>query len=182
LFADRDYDEVSVDDVADAAGVSHGLVFQYFGSKAGFYAAVLRGVLEEFRRRVEPDEILEPIERLRAGLRANIEWAAEHPKGYRSMVHRSLGSTEVAELLEESRRTNIEQIAEGMGADINDPTTRAALYGWTGYIDQALLAWLESREPPVEELITLLVAALVGVVSFFPSDFNPSTTPADASP
>ena len=29
----KDFDDVSVDEVADAAGVSHGLIFQYFGTK-----------------------------------------------------------------------------------------------------------------------------------------------------
>lgn len=162
-----------MDDVAEAAGVSHGLVFQYFGSKSKFYAAVLRRVLEEFRQRVDPpDEDLDPQERLRAALRANIEWAAEHPQGYRSMLLRSHSSPEVQALLEESRRVNVETIAAGMGASLADPATRVALFGWTGYIEQALLVWLERREPPVEELITQLIAPLGGVLPFIPSDFN----------
>jgi AcrR family transcriptional regulator len=162
-----------MDDVAEAAGVSHGLVFQYFGSKSGFYAAVLRMVLDEFRDRVDPDEDdVDPANRLRHALRANIEWAAEHPKGYVSMVHRAHGATEVQTLLDASRRANVETLAEGMGADLKDPTTRIAIFGFTGFIDQALLSWLETREPDIEELITMMAASLAGVLPLFPSSFN----------
>ena len=65
VFGDRDYDDVSVDEVAEAAGVSHGLVFQYFGSKKGLYVACLEPLIVDFRERVEPDPELPPVERLR---------------------------------------------------------------------------------------------------------------------
>lgn len=35
LFAAQGFDEVSIEDIADAAGVSRATVFRYFGSKAG---------------------------------------------------------------------------------------------------------------------------------------------------
>jgi hypothetical protein len=88
------------------------------------------------------------------------------------MLERSHSSDEVQRLLEESRRINVEMIAAGMGAAIDDPATRIALFGWTGYIERALLVWLETREIPIEDLVTQLVAPLTGVLPFFPSDFN----------
>jgi AcrR family transcriptional regulator len=60
-----------VDEVAEAAGVSHGLVFQYFGSKKGLYVACLEPLIENFRSRVEPDPELPPADRLRSGLRTS---------------------------------------------------------------------------------------------------------------
>ena len=41
-FLARDYEDVSVDEIAKLAGVSHGLVFQYFGSKKDLYIASVR--------------------------------------------------------------------------------------------------------------------------------------------
>src|SRR4026208_189716 len=68
VFGDRDYDEGSLHAGAEAAGASHGLVFQYFGSKKGLYIACLQPLIEFFRERIEPDPDLAPIERLRSGL------------------------------------------------------------------------------------------------------------------
>ena len=47
LFASSSYSEVSTQDIAQAAGVSVGLIFHHFGSKAGLYAAVVAQREEE---------------------------------------------------------------------------------------------------------------------------------------
>ena len=41
LFAERGYDEVSVEDIASAAGVARGLVHHYFGGRKQVYIALL---------------------------------------------------------------------------------------------------------------------------------------------
>src|SRR3954453_7821925 len=41
LFAERAYDEVSVEDIASAAGVNRGLVHHYFGGRKEVYIALL---------------------------------------------------------------------------------------------------------------------------------------------
>ena len=41
LFAERDYEEVSIEDIAKAAGVTRGLVHHYFGGRKEVYVALL---------------------------------------------------------------------------------------------------------------------------------------------
>src|SRR3954447_22138302 len=41
LFAERAYDEVSVEDIARSAGVARGLVHHYFGGRKEVYIALL---------------------------------------------------------------------------------------------------------------------------------------------
>ena len=45
LYADRPYDRVSTGEVAEAAGVTRGLVHHYFGSKRDLFLEVMRGSL-----------------------------------------------------------------------------------------------------------------------------------------
>jgi AcrR family transcriptional regulator len=42
LFTDRSYDELSIDDIARAAGISKGLLYHYFPSKRDYYVEVVR--------------------------------------------------------------------------------------------------------------------------------------------
>src|SRR5881275_3060484 len=58
LFAERAYDEVSVEDIARAAGVARGLVHHYFGSRKDVYLALLQrlGALRE-------DQLRRPVGR-----------------------------------------------------------------------------------------------------------------------
>jgi AcrR family transcriptional regulator len=160
VFGERDYDEVSVDEVADAAGVSHGLVFQYFGSKKGLYVACLQPLIEFFRERIEPDPDLAPIERLRSGLRNYAALISEHPVGYRSLMTRGTGFSEVREGLERARWQRITRLAEGMGLDPNQPAVRVGLRSWIAYVDTAMLTWLDQGAPDRDALVEMLVRAL----------------------
>ena len=52
LFSTRAYDEIWVEEIADRAGVSRGLLYHYFPTKRDFYVAVNRAAAAEVRRRV----------------------------------------------------------------------------------------------------------------------------------
>ncbi len=160
VFGDRDYDDVSVDEVAEAAGVSHGLVFQYFGSKKGLYVACLEPLIEGFRSRVEPDPELPPVERLREGLRNFADAISEHPAGYRNLMTRATGFTEVRDALERARWWRVTRLAEGMGLDPQRPAVRVGLRAWTSYVEAAMLTWLEEGDPDRDALVEMLVKAL----------------------
>jgi AcrR family transcriptional regulator len=161
VFGDRDYDEVSVDEVAEAAGVSHGLVFQYFGSKKGLYVACLQPLIETFRARIEPDPDLPPVERLREGLRNFADAISEHPAGYRNLMTRGISFSEVREALDRARSWRVDRLAEGMGLDPKVPVVRVGVRAWTSYVEAAMLTWLELREPDRDDLVEMLVRALV---------------------
>jgi AcrR family transcriptional regulator len=164
VFGDRDYDEVSVDEVAEAAGVSHGLVFQYFGSKKGLYIACLQPLIELFRARIEPDPELPPVERLRSALRSAADLISEHPAGYRSLMTRGVGFTEIRDGLERARWWRVTRLAERMGLDPERPVVRVGLRSWVSYVDTAMLTWLDQGAPDRDALVEMLVKALGATV------------------
>ena len=164
MFGDRDYDDVSVDEVAEAAGVSHGLIFQYFGSKKGLYIASLEPLIQFFRARIEPDPDLPPEERLREGLRNYADLISEHPVGYRNLLTRAALFSEVREVLERARSWRVERLAESMDLDPEDPAVRVGLYAWTSYVETAMLTWLEEDAPERDEMVEMLVKALGATV------------------
>ena len=47
LFSARSYDEVSIDEIAGAVGISRGLLYHYFPSKRDFYVAGLRRAADD---------------------------------------------------------------------------------------------------------------------------------------
>ena len=50
FIAKRPFDSVTVDEIADAAGVAHGLLFHYFGSKQGLYLEIMRDAAEQLEK------------------------------------------------------------------------------------------------------------------------------------
>ena len=162
VFAENDYDDVSVDEVAELAGVSHGLIFQYFGTKKDLYIAAVEPLIEQFRARVAADLELPPPERLRKSMRAYAETIAAHPKGYRFLVTRGVGFREVRAKVDAARLAAVGRIAPQMGFDPEDPRVRAGILAWLAYVDAAMLAWLDSGEPEVDVLVELIAGALRG--------------------
>jgi AcrR family transcriptional regulator len=161
LFSSRSYDEISIDDIAAAAGVSKGLLYHYFPTKRDFYVATVRGATEEMRNLTEPDEALAPVERLRQSLEAYLDYVEAHAVGYRTLLRGGIGSdAEVRDIVEETRSLMIERFLEGMERDEPGPGVRLALRGWLGFCEEASLAWLDRRDVARAELVAIMMMVL----------------------
>lgn len=123
--------------------------------------ACLEPLIEGFRSRVEPDPQLPPIERLREGLRNFADAISEHPAGYRNLMTHGVRFSEVREALDRARWWRVGMLADAMGLDPEQPAVRVGLRAWTAYVQAAMLTWLEHREPDRDDLVEMLVRALV---------------------
>ncbi|MEM8997357.1 MAG: helix-turn-helix domain-containing protein, partial [Acidobacteriota bacterium] len=56
LFGEASYDALSTDDIAERGGVSRGLLFHYFGSKRGYYVAVIQEAADRLLERSKAAE------------------------------------------------------------------------------------------------------------------------------
>src|SRR5947209_4357118 len=74
LFATHSYDELSMADIARAAGISKALLYHYFPSKQEYFQTTLATAAERLRELTEPDPDLPPIEALRRSLDAYLRW------------------------------------------------------------------------------------------------------------
>ncbi|GIK77950.1 MAG: hypothetical protein BroJett022_16400 [Actinomycetes bacterium] len=164
-FLARDYDDVMVDDIAARAGVSHGLVFQYFGSKKELYVAALEPLLAGFRARMEsvPDG-LGAEQRLRRAVAAYYDDAAAHPAAYRSLMSGGAGFREVFERIEAQRWEEIGLIASVAGLDVERADVRAVLRGWVGFLEAAILASLDRPGADRDALVDAAIAAFDAAV------------------
>src|SRR6478672_13710450 len=85
VFQGRDPAEVTFEEIADAAGVSRALVYNYFGDRQGLIEAVARRASERLSERVTAALATTRglREALAAAIRASLEFANEDPAGYR---------------------------------------------------------------------------------------------------
>jgi AcrR family transcriptional regulator len=160
-FLARDYGDVSVDEIAEKAGVSHGLIFQYFGSKKDLYIASLEPLLSGFQEGARGAPVdLDPDERLRHAIAYYYDDAMAHPAGYRSLMAGGGGFREVFDRIEAQRWEGIGLIASVAGLDTDRADVRAVLRGWVGFVEGAILASLEREDADREALIDATVAVL----------------------
>ncbi len=166
LFSDHSYDELGVDDIARAAGISKGLLYHYFPSKRDYYVEVVRRAAGQLLERTgggADDEV--SVEALRRALDAYLDFVDQHARSYVALVRGGIGSDpEVVQLLEGTRRTLTERIVSRISADAPPPLLRLALRGWIGLVESASLDWLDRREVPREQLRGLLEQMLLATI------------------
>src|SRR4051812_24682389 len=77
LLGRRPYDQVSIEEIAAAAGVSKGLLYHYFPTKKDFVVAALRRGERELEELTALDPGLPPPEQLSAGLDHFLDFVEE---------------------------------------------------------------------------------------------------------
>jgi AcrR family transcriptional regulator len=166
MFSERPFDDVSIDDIAVAAGISKGLLYHYFPSKRDFYVAVVRHSADEMEAITETDPQLAPLERLSVGLDRYLDYVDTHARGYATVLRAGIGSDpEVAAIVERVRAAMARRILDDLGGeDTLPPGVRIAVRGWVGFTEAAVLEWLEHRDLTRDELRDLLIQALRSVV------------------
>lgn len=162
LFAQKGYEGLSMSQLAREAQISKALLYHYFPSKQRLFQAALEEGAQELRARTEPDPGRPPAEQLATTLDAFLRWVQERPTAYATLLQS--GAAEVREIVAEVHETTASRILTGLGAEGRRPATRAAVYGWLGFLDAAILDWIAHGDLGREELHGMLLGAFAGAL------------------
>ncbi|MCX2183404.1 TetR/AcrR family transcriptional regulator [Streptomyces sp. SKN60] len=169
LFAHRPPEEVSLDDVAEAAGVSRPLVYRYFpGGKQQLYEAALRSSADALERCfAEPPEG-PPTERVSRVLDRYLAFVDQHDAGFAALLRGgSVAETSrTSAIVDEVRRAAAEQILFHLGVGAPGPRLGMMVRTWIAAVEAASLIWVdEGKRPPAPELRDWLVDHLVALLA-----------------
>lgn len=165
LFSERGPASVSIDEIAERAGISRGLLYHYFPSKRKFYVAVVRAAVDELLTLVEPDPTLPPQERLRACLRSYFDYVARRSHAYLSVTEHGGDGADVAAELDRVRNRVVALVLDGLGVEEPCDALSVALRGWVGYMEGMVRAWLGGSQLPRERMVELAVDVLATTVA-----------------
>nr|HEX4318623.1 TetR/AcrR family transcriptional regulator [Kofleriaceae bacterium] len=185
-FAERSYDEVSIDDLAREAKISKGLLYHYFPTKRDLYIAGLREIADELVARVTTVPLeLPPIERVRAGLDAYLDHVHQHSRAFVALMRGGIGSDpEVAAVIEGVRVRLMDGFLEGSPlATIvaGEVRFQIALRGWIGFVEAASIDWCAMPRMTREQLRDLLADVLFAVMGLVaPAIIAAATAPLRA--
>jgi AcrR family transcriptional regulator len=170
LFSKYDAEDVSIDDVATAAGASRALVYHYFGGKQELYVAALRSAAEQLEARLRPTSGGPPLEELAVGLTRYFDFVEEHAAGFAALLRGGPANRtgEVGEIVEGVRQRLFRLIMNQMGVSAPGPVLRITLRSWIASVETAGLDWLEHRDmerPKLELMLVDHMMALLGVAT-----------------
>jgi AcrR family transcriptional regulator len=179
MLGTRTVDELSIELLAEEAGISRGLLYHYFRSKQEFHRAVVRRAADEVIAVTAPPVDGEPLERLAAARVADVDYVWVHYEGYASLVRGAAsGDPALREIYEETRDALTARIFDATGGaglpsiGIGDtPAARLMARGWSALTEEVVLSWVqagrsgdEAAQVSREDLLALLTAALPGVL------------------
>ncbi len=166
MLATRTLDELSVEDIAQQAGISRGLLFHYFASKQEFHLEVARAAAQELLRRTLPDETKPPLEALYGSLRAFIDYVEENPDTYKSLVRGAgSGDAEMRAIYDQTRAALADRVVSviaDMGLRIG-PRAELSVHGWVAFVEECVIRWIDSRPFDREMLQDLLAKSLPAI-------------------
>jgi len=169
LLATRSLDDLTIDVLAEEAGISRGLLYHYFGNKHAFREAVVRRAVDDLLTQTAPPEGGEPLDRLLASVAAYVDYVVANHQGYVSIVRGAAGGNEsLRELYEEARAALTDRIftEDAQGDVIPDtPAARLMVRGWSALAEELVLSWIaDPRDVTREQLLDALTASLPALV------------------
>lgn len=167
VFTEKAFDEVSIEDIAVAAGVSKNLLYHYFAGKRELYIATIRAATQDMLARTEPDMRLGPIDRLRNSIDHHLRHAEQHAAGYIKLVRGAGSDPEIAAIVADAHRRVVERTVATLPLNGATPPggLELALYGWIAFCDQVTIAWLKRGTLSRDELREMLVHQFVGILA-----------------
>jgi len=169
LFAHRAPEEVSLDDVAEAAGVSRPLVYRYFpGGKQQLYEAALRSAAEELQQCFDEPREGPLLPRLARALDRYLGFVDQHDAGFSALLQGGsvVETSRTTAIVDGVRRAAAVHILSHLGVAEPSPRLRMTVRMWITAVEAASLIWLdEDKQPPADELRDWLVEQFAAVLS-----------------
>ncbi|MGP3771800.1 TetR/AcrR family transcriptional regulator [Streptomyces sp. SDT5-1] len=168
LFSHRSPDEVSIDEIAAAAGISRPLVYHYFPGKLSLYEAALRRAAQDLAERFEEPKEGPLGARLLRVMGRFFDFVDEHGPGFSALMRGgpAVGSSTTNALIDSVRHAAYVQILGHLGVTTPSARLDLVIRSWISLAESTALIWLDGRRIPREELQLQLVhdfAALAAV-------------------
>ena len=171
MLATRPLEELSIDALADEAGISRGLLYHYFANKTEFHVAVVKKLSEDLYLITAPISDDDPLTQLRLSLDAYVSYVVENHSTYLALVRAvSTGIPEMVQIYRDAREALVVRLfdrmpqlaAEGI---VDTPAARLLAHSWAVFVEDLVLAWIAddaglSRDGLLDKLTGVLAVLL----------------------
>ena len=150
LLATRSLEDLSIETLAEEAGISRGLLYHYFGNKQAFHTAVVQRASDDLFRVTAPTGEGSALEQLAGSLARYVDYVAENYQGYVSLVRGAAGGHEgLRQIYDESRAALTGRLFDGPLAEeaaalglTDTPAVRLLVRGWAAFTEEVVLDWV----------------------------------------
>jgi AcrR family transcriptional regulator len=159
LFSHRSPDEVSIDEIAAAAGISRPLVYHYFPGKLSLYEAALQRASDDLAGRFAVPEEGSLGGRLLRVMGRFFDFVDDHGPGFAALMRGgpAVGSSTTNALVDGVRQAAYLQILSHMKVEQPPARLELMIRSWISLVESTALIWLDGRRIPRTDLERQLV-------------------------
>ena len=184
LFAERAYDEVSIEDIASSAGVTRGLVHHYFGGRKDVYIALVERLGSVREEQLPPPVGRSARARVADDVSRWLDWTEQNRTIWLGTIApgEDIVDPDVRRVVADLVRRAVALLA-ARHADIaqDSPRLRYALECWTALNRSATRRWLQG-EATREATSELLASTLEHILRTFALNARAPARPVALAP
>ncbi len=164
LLTERPLGEITVEEVSRRAGISRGLLFNYFPTRRDYHLAIIRAAMRRMSRIAEPPEGVADEMKVKVVIERFVAFLERRRDPYVAIIRGVAGGdSEVAEIYAESRDQLVDVVLRALGRRPT-PALELLVAGWLGFVEETVLTWVNKPVMPRHELVRLLERALLAIV------------------
>ena len=166
LFADRPFEEVQVYELAEHAGVAHGLIFHHFGNKRGIYLEAVHEISRRLFALPVRDPALTPYHQIRQLIRDHFQHMADNQALLLGYIRGSIAmkaDPEAWAVLEAYRAELSSWALQLFGLDPHSAALRLMIRVATSGMDELSVNWLQGGR--IWDLDTQMVQATIQLIA-----------------
>lgn len=164
-FAAQPYDDVRMDEIAERAEVSRGLLYRYFPTKRDLFAAVYRHAARDLLDRTRFDAERDLLEQIVAGLEVHFDFFEENRNTFLGANRVLAGDPLIQTTIDKGLaglRDEVIKVA-GLSGRSRD-LAAAAVLAWLTFVRTLCVEWQATGEFTRDELRTMCLGALTGAL------------------
>ncbi|WP_042386945.1 TetR/AcrR family transcriptional regulator [Streptacidiphilus melanogenes] len=148
MFARHAPEEVSIDDIAAAAGASRPLVYHYFPGKQALYEEAIRRAGEQLAALFEEPQEGPLSDRLHRVMGRYLDFVEHHGPGFAALLRNAspAASPGTGAVVDQVRHAAERCVLEHLELTEPSPRMRLAVRTWIGNAEITALAWLADQE------------------------------------
>lgn len=165
LFAERAYDAVAMEEVAECGGVSRALLYRHFPTKQDLFAAMYQQAADRLLDETALDPALTLVEQIEAGLDAHIDYFIANRNTVLAANRTLAGDRTIQAIIEGELDVLRERMIDAAGVDEESrPRLSAILMSWLVFTRVLTVEWLTNQTFSREELRNMCTGALLGAL------------------
>ncbi|REJ04615.1 TetR/AcrR family transcriptional regulator [Microbacterium bovistercoris] len=168
FLSDHPLDELTIDELAERAGVSRALIFHYFETRQGMHRAVVTTARDALLTATAPRPELPARERVHDTLERIATFVREHRGTFFSLVRGvASGDPAVRAVVDESREKNAAHLLEAL-LEVGEPDSRAlriTLRAWVSFAEEIFVTLAVDDDADRDAVVAFLERSLEAAVA-----------------